>query len=284
MRLKLMSLGLLALAGFPLAHGEEPVKPPAPPSTVPDMRTTKAVALCVNCDAPFDGKTHRKVLEGLLSNPYVGELRKALFLQDSFHQFESRVHFDNCDFDSSVNYIDALLVEAGQYVDAAQKAQADGGTAATQAAARKAFFAIGQALHGVQDFYAHSNYVELTKQSVTRVTDLEVVAPWRAEGKARIKQLQQQGLVSGYVFWGVPQRCLSGAASHADLAKDSETTTSGKVKVAHLENLSQYRIAVFLAREASQELLRDAFKRWPLLKELNGQNVAFEVLLDRRGL
>ena len=70
--------------------------------------------------------------------------------------------------------------------------------------------------------------------------------------------------------------------SHRELAKDSETTKSGKKKVPHLQNITQYRIAVFLAREASLELFRDAFKRWPLLKEVNGPNVAFEVLVDRR--
>ena len=88
-----------------------------------------------------------------------------------------------------------------------------------QHAARQAFFALGQALHGVQDFYAHTNYVELQAPKVTRVTNIEVVAPWQAAGRARIEQLRKDGLYSGHVFWGFPQKCPSGTPSHHDLAK-----------------------------------------------------------------
>jgi hypothetical protein len=270
-----------------VVYSAEPAKPPVPPKVVPDLRTVKPTVVCIGCPEPFDTATHKKVLEGLVNNSYIGELRKALYLQDSLHQFESKAHFDNCDFDGAIAYIDSLIEEVNEHVNDAQKAKNAGDYATTKAAVHEAFFAIGQALHAVQDFYAHSNYVELTEQSVNQVTDLEVIAPWRSEGKTRIKQLRQNGgkdLVSGYVFWGFPQLCPSGSISHADLAKDSETTTSGKIKVAKLQNLSQYRIAVYLAREASTEFLQDAFKRWPLLKELNGPNVAFDILLDRRGI
>jgi hypothetical protein len=261
-----------------------PVKPPPPPEMIPGMEASRPVVACVDCDVPFDMTTHQKVLKGLVANPYVGELRRALYLQDLWHQFESKAHFDNCDFDSSTEYLTALLDEAGAHVDAAQTAKSAGDTRAMETAVRRAFFALGQALHGVQDFYAHTNYVELRAPKVSKVTDLEVVAPWRKEGRERIAQLRREGLISGFVFWGFPQKCPSGTMSHADLAKDSPDTRSGKPLVAHLQNLSQYRIAVFLAREASLAFMRDAFRRWPLLKEVNGENVAFEVLVDRRGL
>lgn len=284
MELKFRAVGLCAFLLSSIAHGADPPKPAPPPPALPDMRTTRPAVLCIDCDAPFDTTTHKAVLEGLLANPYNAELRRALYLQDTLHQFESRAHFDNCDFDSAIEYIESFWNEANTHVDTAQKAKAAGNAQATSDAARKAFFALGQALHGTQDFYAHSNYVELAKAGVKRVTDMEVIAPWRPAGKARIKALQAQGLVSGHVFWGFPQKCPDGAKTHAELAKDSETTLSGKQKVPHLQNISQYGIAVFLAREASQQLMRDAFRKWPLLKELNGPNAAFEVLLDRRGL
>ncbi|MGJ0514364.1 MAG: HET-C-related protein [Methylomicrobium sp.] len=133
------------------------------------------------------------MLEGLVNNSYIGELRKALYLQDSFHQFESKAHFDNCDFDGAIAYIDSLLEEVNEHVNDAQKAKNAGDLAIAKAAVHEAFFAIGQALHAVQDFYAHSNYVELTEKSVNRVTDLEVIVPWRSAGKTRIKQLRQNG-------------------------------------------------------------------------------------------
>lgn len=259
-------------------------RPPPPQPIVPDIRNVNPPVLCVDCDRPFDTSTHKKLLDGLVSNPYVGELRKALYLQDTYHQFESKAHFDNCDFGSATGYITELLDETAKHVEAATKAKAAGDKSGIQKSILSAFFSLGQALHGTQDFYAHTNYVELHSPKVKKVTDIPVLFPWRAEGRARIKELQQSGLISGHVFWGLPQKCPIGTISHGDLAKDSATTTSGKVAVAHLQNTSQYKIAVYLAREASLQLLVDAFKKWPLLKEANGEAVAVDVLVDRRGI
>jgi hypothetical protein len=256
--------------------------PPPPAPFVPSLTAAKPPILCVDCDQPFDTTTHKEVLEGLANNLYIGELRKALYLQDTYHQFESKAHFDNCDFDAAIAYIDELYAEAGRYVDAAAKAKAAGKKDEMQKAALSAFFALGQTLHGVQDFYAHTNYVELQVGGVKAVTDIPLVLPWREEGKARIAELRKAGLISGFVFWGFPQACPSGTISHGKLAKDAATTTSGKVAIAHLKNLNQYKIAVFLARETSLRLMTDAFKKWPLLKELNGELVALDVLVDRR--
>lgn len=260
---------------------------PAPKSQpaevkIPSLLDVNAPAFCVGCDEPFDMPTHKKVLEGLVNNPYLAELRKALYVQDLWHQFESKAHFDNCDFDNALDYVDSLVDEAGTHVAAIEKAKASGDRTGMQTAAKKAFFALGQALHAVQDFYAHSNYVELQAPKVQVVTDLEIIRPWRKEGRDRIAELRKGGLISGVVWWGLPQKCPSGTKSHDDLAKDSEKTKSGGTRVAHLENRSRYQIARFLAREASEQLMTDAFKRWPLLKEVNGENLAFELIIDQR--
>ncbi|WP_139826133.1 HET-C-related protein [Derxia lacustris] len=291
-----MSIGQILLAGIcalawcasAVGQGASPPKPPPPRAEVPDLRTVSAVIVCGNCDQPFDTSTHEKVIEDLVSNKYIGELRKALYLQDSYHQFESKAHFDNCAFGDAIGYIDSLLSEVDGHVQAAQASKVRGDSAAVDAAMLKAFFALGQSLHGVQDFYAHSNYVELSVDQAKKSTDIEVIAPWRKASKDRINELAGRppgkALVSGFVFWGFPQACPKGTLSHADLAKDKATTPSGKVKLAHLDNRSRYQLAVQLAREASQELINDAFRRWPLMKATNGESVAFEVLVDRRGL
>lgn len=264
---------------------EDARKKPEPPSgTVPPIEQVKPPVLCVDCDQPFDMDTHKQVLESLATNPYLAELRKALYQQDIIHQFESKAHFDNCDFDSATAYVTSLLDEAGTYVDKAQKAKDAGDQVKMKDAAGDAFFAIGQALHAVQDFYAHTNYVEMQAPKAKRVTDIEVIAPWRPKGRDRINELRKEGLYSGYVFWGVPQLCPDNTTSHGDLAKDTANTKSGEKKLPNLQNISQYKVAVFLAREASLGLMEDAFKRWPLLKQLNGQHVAFETLVDRRGI
>lgn len=274
---------LVAFAGAGSAEGTKP-PPPPPPAVVPDMKVTKPAALCISCDRPFDFPNHKEILEGLVSNPYVGELRKALYFQDTFHQFQSKAHFDNCDFDSSTEYLASLLEEIETHVADAQRAKSEGREPAFQEAVKRSFFTLGQALHSVQDFYAHTNFVEMQVPKVKKVQQLEIIAPWRKEGVERIRKLREEGLVSGYVFWGLPQKCPAGTPDHHDLAKDSAKTKSGKKLVPHLQNLSQHRIAVFMAREASVLLMQDAFRRWPLLKEVNGDHVAFEVLIDRRGL
>ena len=284
-RIRIVVIGLSLALSQPLwAQQANPPRPPRPPEQVPDLNTVKPIIVCGNCDQPFDTSTHREVLDALVSNAYVGELRRALYLQDTYHQFESRAHFDNCDFDGATEYIDSLLGEVDGHVRVASEARDRADSANLDAAVKKAFFALGQALHGVQDFYAHTNYVELSVSNVTKSTDIEIVAPWNQGGKKRIKELADKGLVSGFVFWGFPQKCSNGTPSHADLAKDKVTTKSGAVKVPHLENRSRYQIAVQLAREASQKLIDEAFWRWTLLKEVNGQYVAFELLVDRRGL
>ena len=279
-----MVLACVLVANCLVAALAQPAKPPPPALDVPPLETARPVVICGNCDKPFDMSTHKQVLEGLVSNPYIGELRRALYVQDIWHQFESKAHFDNCDFEGATGYLTELMAEAGKHAEAARAAKAAGSASAMQDAVKRAFFALGQALHAVQDFYAHSNYVELQIPKVKKITDVEVLTPWLASGRDRIEQLRKQGLVSGYVFWGFPQKCPASTISHHDLAKDSATTKSGQKSVPHLQNFSQYRIAVFLAREASQLLMDDAFRRWPVLKEVNGENVAFEILLDRRGL
>jgi len=257
-------------------------QPLPPPAVVPELTEANPPILCIDCDPPFDSETHKKLLNDLVNNPYVGELRKGLYYQDILHQFESKAHFDNCDFDSAMDYITVLLDETQKHVEAAEAAKLSNNKDALQAAARQAFLALGQAIHGVQDFYAHSNYVEMQAPRVKDVVDIEIIAPWQPSGRGRIGELRSDGLVSGYVFWGFPQKCPSGSLSHADLAKDSADTRSGKRLVSHLQNISQYRIAVFLAREASLKFMTDAFKRWPLLKEINGPQIPVDILVDRR--
>ena len=263
---------------------EAVIKPPPPGLDVPDLLKVKPKVICGNCERPFDTATHKEVLEGLVSNPYNTELRKALYQQDILHQFESKAHFDNCDFDGATSYIERLLAEVDAHVKKAAEAKAAGDTQGLTAEVKAAFFALGQALHAVQDFYAHTNYVELVVPEAKSVTNLKIIAPWTATGRESIAALKSKGLVSGFVFWGFPQKCSKGTPSHGDLAKDSATTKSGAVKVAHLENRSRYQIAVQLAHASSQALVDYTFARWPLLKDVNGPSAAFEILVDRRGL
>ncbi len=278
----------LIFAVAALNHGAQaadaPSKPPPAPATVPSLMKSRPMVVCVGCDVPFDTASHEKLLKGLVNNPYVGELRKALYTQDVLHQFESKAHFDNCDFDGAIAYVNLLYDEIGQHAEAIKAAQRAKNAAAVQQAAKKAFFAVGQLLHAAQDFYAHSNYVELQVPAATKVTQIPLIRVWRAADQQKLSELRVKGLYSGFVIWGVPQKCPSGTPTHGELAKDSDNTPSGKKIAANLGNMSYYRVAMVLARESSTSFLEDAFAKWPVLAEINGKTVAFDVIVDRRAL
>ena len=59
---------------------------------------------------------------------------------------------------------------------------------------------------------------------------------------------------------------------------------SGKVVIPHFENLTRYKVALFLAREASKDLIVYACERWPLIERMSGKYVAFEIFQERRGI
>lgn len=266
------------------AIAKDPPKPSAPDIKIPELVGSKATAICVLCRDQFDTATHKEMLAKLVANPFNAELRKALYMQDVAHQFESKAHFDNCDFDTSMSYVKELLAEVGAHAERAKQAELDKDDPARTAAVKSAFFALGQAVHGVQDFYAHSNYVEIEAPKVSKVSAIRVLPFWTDGGVADVQKLVATGLKSGFVFWGFPQKCPSGSKSHSDLAKDSESTKSGKVRLAHLQNTSQYTVSVYLASEASKKLLVHAYKTWPILERTAGPNIAFETGPDQRGI
>lgn len=274
---------VLITASLMVTASSAQVAPKPPDKTVPKLEVGVSILVCVDCEGRFEASTHEELLEGLAGNEFVGELRKALYIQDTIHQFSSKAHFDNCDFDGALAYLRELRADVKAAAAAAVAAKSRGDMDGAKAEARRAFYAIGQALHGVQDFYAHTNYVELTAPAVPVLKDVEVLHPWTVAGEQRIRSMQAQGLVSGYVFWGFPQRCATKSPSHSDLAKDSATTTSGR-KVLAGSGKTQYEAARSLARKASVAFVHDVFTESPVLKELNGERLAFEVLVDRRGL
>jgi hypothetical protein len=116
-------------------------------------------AMQVADSAAFDGSTHRGITRDGLS-------RSATFLRpaiqgdiDDEHEYmdegfpwssrggEDQRHFDDCEFDGSVAFI------RDRYADARRALERNDPFDATDA--------FGDALHPAQDFYAHSNWVEM---------------------------------------------------------------------------------------------------------------------------
>jgi Heterokaryon incompatibility protein Het-C. len=264
--------------------------PEPPPQTTPPVLAKKMNVICVDCGGAFTLLKHGNLLQGLVVNEKLAdapmrEMRDAMYWQDSIHQFESKAHFDNCAFEDSERYIGELLAEIDRRVATAQQLRAQDRTEAAANEAALAFFALGQALHAVQDFYAHSNYVEILRDDGVRYEDCPIIAVWTAAGAAKIAQLRQtRNLHSGYVVWGVEKKCPDATEDHHDLNKDSDRSVRGRQHVKAWENRTLHTVAADLALDASVAFLKHAYTRWPYLKTAGGNKVVFDVFQDRRKL
>jgi hypothetical protein len=196
------------------------------------------------------------------------ELARAQWYQDLFHQHESKAHFDNCDFENGTAYVESLLAEAKQL--------------ASKGETHRALFCLGQALHGLQDFYSHSNYLEMMESEHAKLKDVPILRIWTAQGKSRLFELVAKGLHSGTVTWGNPKKCPDGTPTHGALAKDTPTSPNGKQVVVKWENRTRHKVAVNLAERATQAFLLDAFRDIPQLKAACGTRISYLLLMDRR--
>jgi hypothetical protein len=263
--------------------------PPPPPKTLPAVDEKTIRVNCIDCGGRFTLAQHKEVLKrlvggGAVKHEHLAELRKAMYWQDSIHQFESKAHFDNCAFGDGAQYIQELLDEAGRKITSAEKLQRDGDLVRANKETLDAFFALGQALHAIQDFYAHSNYVELERAKKRPFAELRILPLWTQQGRASLARLAESGgLHSGYVIWGLGKRCSDGIPSHGTMSKDAEKGR-GAEHVAHWENITLHRVARSLATEASLAFLKYAYGRWPYLAKVAGKEVVFDVFQDRRGL
>lgn len=203
---------------------------------------------------------HRDVLDkSILGNtPYQEQLWSALWHQDTIGQVNSAAHFDNCNFEGALNYIDSLIQE----IDEEQKTQTN------LVELRKfSFYRIGKAAHAIQDFYAHTNYIEMNAINTKIITpdDIKIIPVWTPEGEKQIATLQKNGLVSGYFFLGTPNRCPSGAVSHKELAKDNEKTQSGSQYIDKFGK-NQFQVTKYLASKATNDFFSFGYQRWPKLR------------------
>lgn len=274
---------LLALFAGSAAEKKLP-PPPADNWLHVDMDSAQATSL--DPAHPFGFTGHLSITPSgeVCSN----ELVKAIYRQDVLHAFESRAHVDNCAFDDSVQYIDALQVEAGRHFAAAGRAKHVDGKVQQQVL--DGMLALGQALHAIQDFYAHSNYVELMEAATpppASESELPIVPIWEQRGRAGLATLRAKGLVSGRVWWSTPHRCVQSVALHSDLAKDSPTMPAGKAPsiwtpIGRSSKIANYTIAVNIAGRATREYLRSEAQRFPVIRRECGDALAFEVLPDRR--
>jgi hypothetical protein len=208
-------------------------------------------------------------------------INRGHYFQDYLQQQRSAAHFDNCAFDEGSEYIRDLLRQTDRAFAAVPS-----GASRDSADVQTALLAIGQTLHAIQDFYAHTNYIELESHdpSVLDGRDVPIIRIWTEDGKRQLDGLIKAGLVSGTWALGLPKRCSAGALTHTALNKDSNDSDKGKQKVARWENRTLFQSAFATAQRASVAFLQFGARRWPQFARACGDELDFISVTDYRAV
>lgn len=149
------------------------------------------------------------------------------------NQFNSAYHFDNFAFGPGVERIRNLWnlnrskdIESNKFAD------------------------FGTMIHTVEDFYAHSNWIELH-------VDTDPIPTWDLQ----LSTLPGD-IVSGTFLLDTPKMCGPDAPTHAELNKDSPTSTEGAKVVPSGPNSgkSLFQLAYATALRATQEQFAELAK------------------------
>lgn len=235
---------------------------------------------------PFSLKDHFAV--GTQARACANTLSRAALAQDLWNAGASAAHFDNCAFEEGLSYIrDRQKAAAVHFATAQQLVSASGQVNdAVTVSVASGMFRLGQALHAVQDFYSHSDYVELLERSGVDIDGAKPLSFFDGASDETIRRLvSDQALVSGTWWIGRPKRCSAGAQAHHDLAKDH--ADSGKGSVVTRWGKTHHFMALRLARQSTERFLDDAVKSWPVLEkvcgELIGTNQPFDPRKEEKG-
>ena len=125
--------------------------------------------------------------------------------------FDSRNHGDDNQIKETIDRIRDRLKEAA------------GNKCANCKDVEDALQAFGKLLHGLQDLYAHSTYVETFGQNVTRKEDLPTWNFWQPDGSANVPD----GVISGNYQY---PRDNAPDPSHRNINKDEPDSPRGKQK------------------------------------------------------
>jgi hypothetical protein len=191
-------------------------------------------------------------------------LKCAQWYQDIFYFFKAKAHFDNCCFAEGINHINRRLETIEKEF---RKIQIVADRRKRARIFRKMLFNAGRIAHSIQDFYAHSNYVELMQETYLNAREVPPVELWTPAGQKRILNLSGGRLISGKTFYTFPRRCPPGAVSHKKLSKDSARYIAGKKATRWInsekpQNYNGFEAAALLAEQETYHFLRYFFERY----------------------
>lgn len=226
------------------------------------------------------------------------QLVLAQYWQDIVEQFNAAAHFDNCSFDESLELMGASLRAAENFDRVAEQVQSP---EMRRKAVLRSVFHIGQALHAVQDFFSHTNFVEQASRTLP-YNEARLVPPFSDPAAARqwLASVRQElgsrntPLVSGTVWWNSPKDCADGALSHAELNKDARKghgtdlvgewdLVNGPAPTGKWPIKTAYDHAVLLAQVATERVLRDEAKRLKAVADYCGEVLIIPKATELRG-
>lgn len=264
----------------------ENTKPPRPVDDWKGTNFNTASSASVSAELPFDPSVHAKMTpSGALCSE---QLNAAIYRQDILHAFESYAHYDNCAFKSTSEYIQSLLKQSDKYFRQVPD-KWDDKTSVPQEIL-DGMLTLGQVLHAIQDFYAHSNYVELVQKLEpvpAQEQDIPIVHVWTKEGYSDVKKLVTKGLFSGRVWWTLPHNCSADVPTHGELAKDSIDTVAGARdsiwnRAVGTKKQKNYTVAYNLAHRSTRDFLQWSGVRWSVIEKYCGKTLKYIVIKDRR--
>lgn len=135
-------------------------------------------------------------------------------------------HYDNNMINESMNNVDLLMTLARSGLSRTTPPATD----EERRAVGVAFMFFGEALHAIQDFYAHSTWIELNRDLIRIGGQIGSAPLWNGEqlpGSVAVGGTTIQGTQTGFVDLPVPP----GSVTHGQLNKDAPGTAQGSVVV-----------------------------------------------------
>jgi hypothetical protein len=268
------------------SKAETPSKPSAPVDDWKGTNFNTAFDASVATGEPFGISIHEKLTPS--GHACSEQLNAGNYRQDILHSFESNVHYDNCAFDSAFEYIQSLIRQCDTHFRDAPQSWHDSSTVPKPVL--DGMLVLGQILHAIQDFYAHSNYVELVQQ-ISPVPkeeqDIPIAIVWTEKGQREVQNYIKAGLVSGRVWWTLPHHCEQSAPTHAELAKDSEKSSAGAAlsvweRAVGSKKQNNFNVAYNMAHRGTRKFLQWSGGRWPQIEKYCGRRLKYIITGDKR--
>lgn len=195
-------------------------------------------------------------------------LNKALWNQDFWHFFSSAAHFDNCSFHDGIEKIKEIQNEIDVNY---QKLQTETNAKKRRELTEKIIFQMGKILHATQDFFAHSNFVEIMQKQFTNIEDVPTPDFWSEIGQKNVLSLVGKGLVSEKFLLSFPKKCPANSSKH--IQKDTFKTKAGIVLTNWFNpqnelNFTAFESAMFFAEKATYGVMYQTFIKYPMLTNL----------------